>query len=204
MQTFYLVRHALTDWNEEDRFQGVSDIPLNQKGREQALALSRRLANMSINGIISSDLLRARETARIITQFYDLDLILDSRLREMDFGLWEGMTYDEVKAEYPERAASWEQNWTEVTTPDGENFQGFTDRVHEFCQESLLEQQPGDVLVVAHGGSLGVVLCFLMGLNPERYWQFDMALASISVVKLFESGAVLNRLNDLAHLSQDA
>jgi broad specificity phosphatase PhoE len=96
---FLLIRHGQTDWNLAQRFQGQSDIPLNEVGKKQAMALADRLTNESINIVYSSDLQRAIETSKIIMQMSDCkpDLHPDQRLREVNFGDWEGLTYDEIK-----------------------------------------------------------------------------------------------------------
>src|SRR5438132_1605088 len=97
-----LVSHAQTDWNVEGRFQGQTDIPLNSYGRLQARKLQQRLASTPLDAIVASDLSRARETAEIVAAAHGKPVRTDRRLRELHFGSWEGLTYSEIQAKYPD------------------------------------------------------------------------------------------------------
>src|SRR5437868_1413233 len=97
-----LVSHAQTDWNVQGRFQGQTDIPLNDTGRRQAQRLREHLAGTSFENVLASDLSRARETAEIVAAPHKMAVQTDCRLRELQFGKWEGMTYEEIQATYPD------------------------------------------------------------------------------------------------------
>lgn len=201
MTAFYLVRHAITDWNEQQRFQGRSDIPINARGKEQIHDLTRRFAVEEICACIISDTTRTRETAEGIAQEHELNLEEDPRLREINFGVWEGMTYAEIKNKYPDKVAAWEENWLEVTPPEGERFEDFVSRIGDFYKEVLQGRGEENVLVVGHGGSLQVLLCMIMEIDPGKFWQFKMDAASVTRVGLYQAGAILNVLNDTSHLA---
>ena len=89
-------------WNKQSRYQGQSNVPLSDTGRMQAKILSRRLENEAIDLIYASDLDRAIETANIIAEPHDLEVICSKSMRELGFGIWEGLTYDEIINKWPE------------------------------------------------------------------------------------------------------
>jgi len=148
--TILLARHGETDWNAARRVQGHTDVPLNDRGREQARALADELRDEPLDGVYASDLLRAHETARIVADRKGLDVIVLPELRERHFGTWEGLTDTEVLARYPHaRTASW---------GDGETREELSRRFLA-ALERIAETHPGGrVLVVAHGGPLRVAL----------------------------------------------
>ncbi|MHB0939990.1 MAG: histidine phosphatase family protein, partial [Armatimonadota bacterium] len=115
----YLIRHGQTDWNLAQRFQGQSDIPLNEIGRRQANALADRLSSQPFEVAYSSDLQRALETAKVIAGDR-LEIKTDLRLREMDFGDWEGATYNKIKEECPGALTTWEDDVYKNAPPNGE------------------------------------------------------------------------------------
>ncbi len=202
MAAFYLVRHAITDWNEQQRFQGNSNISLNERGLAQAENLRLRFAAEELSACFASDLLRARETAEGIIRDHELMLEAEPRLREINFGAWEGMTYAEIKDEYPDKVAAWEENWSETAPPEGERFGDFVSRIEDFYREFMQGLGQENVLLVAHGGSLQILLCMFLEIDPGKFWQFKMEPASVTSVQVYEAGAILNVLNDTSHLAQ--
>src|SRR5690606_38476427 len=102
-----LTRHGQTDWNIARRYQGQSETPLNEKGIRQAEQLAKRLSTETIHAIYASDLSRGMNTAKAIAAFHSLDVEPDARLRELSFGDWEGMTYEEMSAHSPELFDAW-------------------------------------------------------------------------------------------------
>ena len=192
-----LIRHGQTNWNLEQRFQGQSDILLNETGRKQAQALADRLSAEHFDFVYSSDLQRAMETAKIIC---DSKLHSDSRLREVNFGDWEGMIYDEIKAKHPYTLAAWENDIFKNAPPNGETLEQLAVRVQSMLDEFCLKHQDQTVLIVAHGGVLQTLICLALKLPPTMYWQFHLSTASLSELAFYPAGAILNSLNDTSHL----
>jgi alpha-ribazole phosphatase len=192
-----LIRHGQTNWNLEQRFQGQSDIPLNETGRKQAQALADRLSAEPFDAVYSSDLQRATETAKIIcaSQIHS-----DARLREVNFGDWEGLIYDEIKAKYPEPLAAWEADIFKNAPPHGETLEGLAVRVQSMLDELRKKNDDQNILIVAHGGVLQTLICIALKLPPTMYWQFHLSTASLSEVAFYPAGAILNSLNDTSHL----
>lgn len=138
MTTLLLVRHGETDWNAEHRWQGHTDVPLNDRGRAQARRLAEELAAQAPAAVYASDLSRAVETAEIVARRLGLDVVTDPDLREMNVGSWEGLTRDEIEGRV----------W------DGEPREAHAARVLAAIGR-IAERHPWErVLVVAHGGCL--------------------------------------------------
>lgn len=136
----WLVRHGETEWNTARRFQGSTDLPLNDAGRNQAASLAVALTGRTFDGVWSSDLIRAVETARIAVG----EPAVDERLREMDFGEMEGEVWDELPADVQAALVRFDG----FEAPGGESIDAFRARVVEFC-DAL---PAGDHLLVTHGG----------------------------------------------------
>jgi alpha-ribazole phosphatase len=195
----FLVRHGQTDWNLAQRFQGYSDVPLNGVGRQQAVALKNRLSGQIIDCIYSSDLQRASETARVISNG-KIEMRIDSRLREMNFGLWEGLTYNEVKEKYTDALSVWESDLYQNSPMDGETLEQLARRVQSMLNDLCEKHVDQTVLVVAHGGVLQTLVCLALNLSPAMYWQFGISPASLSEVSFYPAGAIVNLLNDSSYL----
>jgi broad specificity phosphatase PhoE len=144
-----LVRHGETDWNLENRIQGGLDVPLNERGREQARDVASRLAHTVIHYIYSSGLSRAHETAIEIAKLHRLEVLTDRRLDELRQGKWEGMKVSEVRRLYPDLYLRWEKDPTSVTPPGGESVREAFQRTRDFWTENILPRE-GTGVIVAH------------------------------------------------------
>jgi broad specificity phosphatase PhoE len=196
-----LARHAPTDWNTKGRFQGHEDIALGDTGRSLAALLADRLGEERIDEIQTSDLRRALETARAVADARGLPLRLDTRLRELNFGSWQGLTYDEVRQAYPEALAAWEADSLRVAPTGGETLAQLATRIGGFLGGLTTEATPDrTVLVAGHQGSLQVLLCLALGLPPGARWQFRVDPAALSELNLYPEGTIVNFLNDTHHL----
>jgi broad specificity phosphatase PhoE len=155
--TLLLARHGETDWNRELRIQGSSDIALNDLGREQARALAKELADVELDAIYASDLVRARETADAVAATHGLEVRLDPRLRERSFGSWEGLTREDIAA-FPEGSRH-----------DGESDEEVRARVLGAIEEIARRHRGEQVLVVSHGGALNTLWHHALGVRVERW-----------------------------------
>ncbi len=159
--TLLLWRHGQTEWNLERRFQGQSDIGLNETGRRQARRAALLIAALKPDAIYSSDLARAVNTAEPLARLTGLPVSLDKDLRERHGGAWEGLTDREIREFYPEAYQTW-------SPPDGEPTAAVADRAAG-AFERIADNMPGGTLtvVVSHGAAIGVGMSRLLGL-PER------------------------------------
>jgi broad specificity phosphatase PhoE len=178
--TLLLVRHGETEWNRTGRWQGHSDTPLNERGREQARDLARQLDG--VNALYSSDLARARQTAEIVAAALDVDVRLDRRLRERRFGAWEGLTAVEIERDFAEAHRRWEAG-EGFGADDAEPFDAFAARVTSFLDD-VLRRHPGEtVLVIGHGGSIRVIHAAATGLDYVRDHRLIPAVANCAVAR---------------------
>jgi len=163
----YLARHGETDWNAAGRWQGHTDIPLNARGREQARLVAETMSQTVLDGVVSSDLSRARETAQIIADRLGIDLVyLDAALRERAFGPFEGLTRDQCVRLHPREWQAWRD---EQVAPEGaESRSVLAARVALGLGRAAQEVARDDAaaLVVTHGGALRAVLAEATGTLP--------------------------------------
>lgn len=194
-------RHGQTDWNIARRYQGHSDTALNQVGIHQAEQLAKRLSKETIHAIYSSDLSRAMATARAVAAFHHIEPRMDPRWRELSFGDWEGMTYDEMSAHSPDLFDAWMKDSLAVSTPNGETHLQLAEKVEAAFNEIKTKHKEETVLIVGHSGSMQTLLALLLGVTLSRYWQFRISQASLSELTVYEESVVLNLFNDVSHLT---
>jgi alpha-ribazole phosphatase len=196
-----LVRHGETEWNAQRRYQGQTDIPLSAIGVRQAELVAERLTGEKFDAIYTSDLKRAWQTARFIAEKVGLSVSAEPRLREMAFGVLEGLIWDEAEEKYPKMLKAWLEDYNQP--PDGgESLDAFSERILS-CRDDLLAKHNAQrVLLVAHGGSLSELVRLSLDVPLEKRWAFAMNNASISELWLGnDEYPVLKRLNESCHLS---
>jgi broad specificity phosphatase PhoE len=165
--TILLARHGESDWNRDRRWQGHADRPLTKRGEEQARALATRLADIRLDGIYASDLLRARMTAEAVARPRGLHVQLVAALREVDVGSWSGLTRDDARVRFPKDFARWlegGQGWH-----DGESYEAMSERVLAALERIVVEHPDGRVLVVAHGGPIRAIHAAPLGMDVHAY-----------------------------------
>ncbi len=161
--TLVLVRHGETDWNRQRRFQGHADQPLNDAGRSQARELAGRLRDEPVTALYTSPLRRASETAQILATGFGLEARTLDALLEIDVGAWEGLTVDEVRERYPDRAdQDWRSGWE-----DGETYDELEQRVVPALIELGSRHGGGHVLAVTHAGPLRAAIAASMKLSSD-------------------------------------
>ncbi|MCJ7433568.1 MAG: alpha-ribazole phosphatase [Anaerolineales bacterium] len=199
---FLLARHGQTEWNAQKRFMGQLDIPLDETGRAQVAALGTRLKDEHMDMIYASDLSRAWDTALAIQARLASHASIkpESRLREMNFGDWQGLTYAEIQERDPQNLAHWEEDRLHHAPPNGETLLAFSERVVSAYREWCAAHAEQKILLVGHGGSLQLLLAHALGLSPDKFWQLHLSNASLTDLRVYESGAILNLLNDTCHL----
>jgi alpha-ribazole phosphatase len=168
MSRVLFIRHAETGM--AGRYCGHSDPDLNAQGRAQLTRLSRLLAKEMLDTVYSSDLRRATSTADAIVAARKIPQVLRPALREINFGDWEGLSWEEAEQLDPEYAQKWMKSYPNLPTPSGESFEDFERRVLTEVNH-LMDRSPGAIAVVTHGGVLRVVLRHLCGYSDSRAWQ---------------------------------
>jgi alpha-ribazole phosphatase len=168
MTSAFFIRHAETEL--AGRFCGHSDPELSARGRDQLSPLAQSLSAETIDSVYSSDLRRSISTAEAIVACRALPLALRPALREIDFGQWEGLSWNEIELLDPEYARKWMAEYPQLPAPAGETFQAFETRVLEEVN-LLLARHTGSIAVVTHAGVLRVVLRHLCGCSEPEAWQ---------------------------------
>jgi probable phosphoglycerate mutase len=170
MSRLLLWRHGRTAWNHERRFQGQTDVDLDETGRQQAIDAAPHLAAREPKLIISSDLGRATQTARALVELTGLPLHVDPRLRERHFGSWQGMTAPEIQERFPDEFARWTTS-SRLSVAGIEPVEAMTERVLAALRDVAEQVGEGGVaVVVTHGGSARVGVGSLLGW-PEDVWS---------------------------------
>jgi broad specificity phosphatase PhoE len=194
----WLVRHGVTDWNLQGRWQGHTDVPLGERGRHDALAVRPRLEHQVFDRVVSSDLTRATQTA----QLAGFEPTLEPKLREVNFGRFEG-GFSSVIRDDP-AYLDWLEHPTERRWPGGESYQDVQHRVLDWINSLPLE---ANVLAFTHGGVISMLAANLLESTPfvaPRLWRFRATHASITVFERWQTphglAWTLERWNDTAHL----
>lgn len=199
---FWLVRHGETDWNRERRYQGSANQPLNDLGREQARTLIPRLQAIPYDAVYASDLSRVRETATIALGEAH-NITFDARLRELSFGIFEGLTLEQIKEQHAETFAAWDKREFSNNPHGGERMDQIIERLEAFFGEIRAKHEGQSVLIFSHGGLFGILLSLRLGSAPGKWWQFHFGNCSISHLEQTGRGYVLRKLNDTSHLDGD-
>ncbi len=183
----YLVRHAQTDWNQGRRFQGRSNPPLGSEGLEQAQSLGEYFAGRAFGPIYSSTLKRSVQTAEIIAGKTGSMLEMDPGLSEIGFGVWEGLTVEEVRARFDGMYQQWCQKPSQVAIPKGEPCDEFRARVRRSFQEVARRHQGGgfqELVVVSHGGVICSLLADWLGSDYDRLSRsLVLGNGSVSIIE---------------------
>ena len=193
-----LLRHAETAVRHAGRFVGSTDLPLAPEGRRKAALLASGIASMRPSRLVCSPLLRARQTAEPLGEALGMVPEIDPDLREIDFGRWEGMTFDAIRESDPEGVARWARFEPDFAFPGGESIDRFLARVRRAAKRlaRLAEGDAPSVLAVTHGGVIRAMICHLLGLPPRHYVLFDVRPAALAKIAVYDGGGVLSGLCD--------
>jgi broad specificity phosphatase PhoE len=189
-----LARHAETGPDLAGKFIGATDAPLAGHGPEQADRLAVYLTRFNPGICFASPMLRTMQTAQAISEATGLEILADPDLREIDFGSWEGLDFQQIAAADPERVEAWSSQPDGFCFPGGEAVASFQQRVATAAAR-LNGEQTDTILAVTHGGVIRAMLCHLLGLDRKHYLLFNIRPATITVIDLFDHGGILSGLN---------
>jgi broad specificity phosphatase PhoE len=199
-----LIRHGETDWNRIHRFQGRSDLPLNQKGREQARALALALKHEPIIAIYSSPLVRAIETARLIRMFhFSTPFFEEEGLIEMDLGDFDGMEAKRLAAQFRDFRKAWRENPASVKMPGGESLKDVQTRAIDTLEQITKIYPPGSTLLICSHNFVNLtILCHALEISLNRFRDLQQDTAAISVLYKQEHRLWAEVVNDRSHLQK--
>lgn len=198
------IRHGETAWNVDTRIQGQLDIPLNDNGRWQAQRLARALAARDpIDTVYTSDLLRAWDTARAVSDAAGVALVLDEGLRERGFGVFEGQTFAEIEARWPQESQRWRQRDPHWAPEGGESLSQMRERVLATLARLAAAHRGEQIVLVAHGGVMDMLYreATGLGLQAPRTWQ--LGNAAVNRLLWTPDSLTLVGWSDTSHLDDD-
>ena len=202
--TVHLVRHGETEWNRDGRCQGVTDIPLTEKGRRQAEALDQVFANKQPSLILSSPLQRAHETASRIAQSHGFPPEAVPALQEWNQGELEGLTGAQLLGDHTEFFHRWQEDPAHTPPPGGETLHVLQSRAWPIIDQLRQRAHDGPVVVVSHTMTIATILCAALGLDLGNIHHLKIDLASRSTIVFSQFGLFslwrLVSLNDCYHL----
>ena len=188
----YLVRHGETELNVKKVYYGSTDCELTEKGKEQAVSLKTAFADIPLDLVLESPLKRAKTTADLLLGEKEVPRLEDDRLKELDFGGWEGKSYRELQGDplYEE----WCREWKTTRPPRGESFLDLAGRVRSFYAD-LLKREEEQVLIVAHHAVLQQLMACLLEAEPESCWHYAFEQGTYTVFEIRDGFAVLKGHN---------
>ena len=198
------VRHGETEWNRDTRIQGHTDIPLNARGRRQAELLARALRDEPIAAFYASDLSRALDTAQAVARLHGKTVGTHTGLRERCFGRFEGQTWADLEARWPEDAKAWRTRVPDFAPLGGESLQHLRERVVATVEE-LASRHPGEqVMMVAHGGVLDILYRAATRLELQAPRSWDLSNTAVNRLLWSPEGLSLVGWADTTHLQGGA
>jgi ribonuclease H / adenosylcobalamin/alpha-ribazole phosphatase len=199
-----LLRHADTRLTPERRFSGVgsADPGLSAAGRDQArhAADSALLRGRPFTEILTSPMVRCQETAHILAAALGVSVTIDRDLREMDFGLWEGMTFDEVQARYAEDLSRWKQSASASPTGSSETFAAIVDRMRTAAKRFATRYAGASVVAVTHVTPMKAMVADALGAPPSALFRMELSSACFSRITYTGGEACVRLLNDTSHV----
>lgn len=195
MAQIYLTRHGETEMNVNKVYYGKLDVKLNENGIKQCEKLREKLSGIFFDEVISSSLIRAIESASIISSFEKKAIIKDSSLNEIDFGEWEGLNYQYISTNYYEAYREWAQDWSNFCFPGGESFTQFKIRIFAFAEKFIEDCRGKTIMINAHQGSLKLLMIALLGLEEGAFWKLSFDFGKYSLIEINDIYPVLRCLN---------
>jgi len=222
--TLYLIRHGETAGGDTKRYHGSIDVLLSEKGKQQAAekaallrhyiekaTTSKHLSYLKdihdsaddqkasispgLRAVYCSNLSRAIQSAEVIAQPFGLQPIEVADLRERSFGIWEGMSFSEIREQYPKEFASWAQDPLAYSPVGGETTLAVRDRAIKVVSEIVKRHAGEEIAVVAHGGVNRIILCHILGMPLENVFRIEQDYAALNIIEFWEKYPVLKLLN---------
>ncbi|MEW6602498.1 MAG: alpha-ribazole phosphatase [Nitrospirota bacterium] len=194
MTRVYLIRHGETEGAESRRYKGHIDVPLSENGIEQIKKVAEylhqntehRTQSTDLKAVYTSDLSRAIRSAEIIAGCHGLKPVVVKELKERSFGVWEGMSFDEIKEKWPDAFDSWASDPLMFSPMGGESTLQVRDRVMTAFNEITAGHRDENIAIVSHGGVIRVVLCELLGVPLNNIFRIDQNFAALNIVEMWD------------------
>ena len=191
-----LIRHGITEWNKQKRYCGDKNISLSSQGRLQAIKLRNRFKKVNFDKIYCSDKRRALQTRAIVFRRAAFTKVSD--LREIHFGVLEGLKYDEIMKKYAQVYKKWLKDPFKIRIPEAESMQAFKKRVLRAMKKITHFNQGKTIAVVCHGGVIGIFISSI--LKSRNFWSYVPSAASVTIVEYKGNKFKIKKFNDITHL----
>lgn len=203
MEKIYLIRHGESQWNTIKKIQGQKDIPLTKKGLNQAHLIGNRLISENIDKIYSSDLKRAYITAKIIGNKIGLEATAMKEFREMNFGVWEGMTNKEILEKSYNEMEIWRKNPEKLNLEKAESLEMVQERAMNGINKIINEnKEKNNILVVSHGATIKTIILGLLNIDLTHFKNLTINNVGLTIIEFREYNPVIKILNDTCHLKE--
>ncbi len=193
-----MIRHGEYEDRYKGCFIGKTDVALSSEGKKQAALLASPVSAVKEASFLCSPMRRTLKTAQIAAG-PGKNLEIDENLREIDFGLWEKMTFEEIASGYSLTVEQWAAFRENFAFPEGESLAGFQKRIRKVA-DRIINDPSGAVVVFTHGGVIRFLICHFLGIKGKYHLSFDIGTASISEIRIYGGKGVLTLLNDRHHL----
>jgi alpha-ribazole phosphatase len=196
MLELILVRHGETDSNKKGTYLGWTDVELNEEGVRQAYQVKEKLSRDKIDAIYSSPLKRAKKTAEVINENFNMDIIFSDDLKERNFGLWDDLTFKEITKKYPEDYEMWKNDSLNYCISGGESSIQAYNRIIGFIDKIVKGSSDGTFLIVTHLGSVRKIISYLLGMTIEDSWRFRVDNCTVTrIIVNDEKYSYMTQLN---------
>lgn len=198
VSNLFLVRHGETEGSGEKRYKGTIDVPLSESGirqMERASGFISAALDGPLRGVYSSALIRAVRGAEVIAGEHGVEPMALEGLRERNFGQWEGLTFDEIRARHPREFEDWAKDPLRFSPVGGESTEEVRNRVVRLMDGILSSHTGGDVVVVAHGGVNRVLLCYFLGMPLENLFRVEQDFACVNIIGFHDGYPVVRLIN---------
>lgn len=186
----YLLRHGST--GADGRFIGSTDLPLSERGREQVEHIQPLIEKLRFDTVFCSPMTRCVQTLEHLNLDARIEMI--ENLKEVHFGKWENLSYEEVSRSHPDSILDWQHNPTTFRFPDGESLVAFTNRL-ESVKQKITDQIHDKLLIICHGGVIRILICLLLQIPLTSSMLFNIQPGCCTRIDLYDQGGVLSGLN---------
>lgn len=202
MKKLYLVRHGESEWNILKKVQGQKDVNLTKKGEQQAEKIANRLYNENIDIIYSSDLKRAFETAKKIGDKLKLNVNPDKSFREINFGIWEGISTKELTDNYSKEHLLWMKKPHKLKLEGAETLEELQNRTIKGVNRISKLNPNKNILIVSHSAAIKTIILGLLDMDISYYNKMSLNNVSLSIIEFRDYNNVLKLFNDTCHLRE--
>jgi len=196
MTKLILVRHALTTDNQNNRLSGHIDSAISESGKKQINKLTNYLEKIEIDKIYTTTSSRTKDTVKQIAKLKKIDIIEKETLKEISFGDFEGITFDEIRSNHPKQFQDMIDKEYEYKYPNGESLIDSYNRVANEISKIIFDNKDKTILICSHGGTIRNIITYLISNSYEYHWNFKIDNASITILEVENGFTVIDTMNN--------